>query len=363
MIKFKLNFSRKSVLLFLSGFFLGVTSAVILYLKSSNEKTARDESYFGKPIIEVDGKQWTTLSLPKESVLEYYNLQSNINSAESHFASQAALRIVLAKDQGKNIGLDTYPSLKELLDVQPIDDKEVKKYYEEHYSKIGQNYDKIKNQLKQQLYNQKISDYSNNKVRDYIKNNRIKLLINNNEPSLFNIDMSGYPIRGNKDSDLVFLNIFDFVDSKSRVAENELREIYDKYSSKIKFISIVYPLYPSGLSGMLARGAFCAKEQGDDKYWKYHENVFKTPISFLENSINNINKTHDLILRLVKSAKVDEKLFSSCLSSDESSHFIQNLRFKLSATEGLKGVPSFYFNRKNIQTSLKDFNKFLKSQF
>jgi len=124
------------VLLFLSGFFLGVTSAVILYLKSSNEKTARDESYFGKPIIEVDGKQWTTLSLPKESVLEYYNLQSNINSAESHFASQAALRIVLAKDQGKNIGLDTYPSLKELLDVQPIDDKEVKKYYEEHKEEI-----------------------------------------------------------------------------------------------------------------------------------------------------------------------------------------------------------------------------------
>lgn len=261
MIRFKVNFSRKSILFFLGGFFLGVIAAVVLFFKNTNENIIRNESYFGKPIIEVDGKKWTTLSLPKEAVFEYYNLQNNIYSAENNFASQAALRIALAKDQGKYIGIDNYPSLKELLDVQPVEDTEVKNYYDKHVSKFGQSYDKVKNQLKQQLYNQKISEQSNNIVQDLIKNNRIKLLINNNEPSLFNIDMSGYPIRGNKDSDLVFLNIFDFVDPKSRVAENELREIYEKFSSKIKFISVIYPLYPSGLSGMLARVHFVQKHR------------------------------------------------------------------------------------------------------
>ncbi len=353
-------------LILLIGVFIGCIFSFLIFPKFKNAIDL--DNIYGKPLVEIDGKVWTSTSLPKDTAIEYYNLENNIFNAEKYFVSQVALRIALAKDAGKQKNTDRFPNIQELLKMYPVEDNEVKKYYDNLVQKegvavfSGQSYEKIKPQLKAQLTNQKSVDLASKKLHEMILSKRIKILLPPLLGPPINFDLSLFPSRGNQNAEITFINIYDYTDPNSREIENDLNEIVKKYSSKIKFISIGYPLFSTGLSAALARGSFCAKEQGDKQFWDFHNKIFLSKIPKYQGELNKTSskKMDDKVIEFAKEVNINTVLFEACLNSNKANNYIQNVKSQLSYSNGFQGIPSFYLNRRPITYALNEIERSLQ---
>lgn len=254
--------------------------------------------------------------------------------------------------------------------ILPVEDNEAKRYYDSLVQKngiaifSGQSYDKIKQQLKSQLTNQKITELASKKLHELILSKKIKILLPPLSEPPANLDLSSYPSRGNQNAEITFVNIYDYTDPNSREIENDLKKIVKNYSSKIKFISVDYPLFPDGLSGAFAWGSFCAKKQGDKQFWAFHNQIIHSSVPKLEGNIdiNSVKKMNDKVIEFAKVVNMDTAVFESCLNSIEANNYIRKVRNQLISSNGFQGVPSFYLNRKPISYSLNEIENILQSK-
>ncbi|MBX9837377.1 MAG: DsbA family protein, partial [Silvanigrellaceae bacterium] len=268
---------------FVGGLILGALAATGIMISKNNKKAVDLTSALGKQFIVVDGKTWDSGVLPGDSAMDYFTLQSNIYNAEKNFAGQTAVRIALANDVGKKVTATELPKLEELLPIANVSDEEAKKYYDKVVNQMGpgffgnQPFDKIKTQLQMQMSQQKAGETVMRKLQELEAGGRIKILLTPPLSPAVNLDLTGYPVRGNKDSNIVLVEVADYLCAHCRESEPIMEKIVKEFSSKVKFVNIAYPLSPQGLSGSLVRGAYCATKQGENLFWDYHIKAFQVP--------------------------------------------------------------------------------------
>ncbi|APJ03779.1 DsbA family protein [Silvanigrella aquatica] len=350
----------------ISGVFIGIILSIfIFYIYNIFSNKNLKDQFLGKKLIEVNGKIWYGEALPNEALIDYYNLEGNIDHAEKEFASQIGLRIALANENGVTDFSKGIPSLNELIKIEPISEIELKKYYDFHLKKdgpivfYGQSFDKIKEQLRFQLNNQKRTDIAEKKLQEYILSNKIKFLLPpfKGPPTDFNFAL--YPSRGNKNSYITFVNIYDYNDSKSIEVEKKLKNYIKNNSNQIKLISVNYPLVNDLNGSLFSRGEFCTKKIDENQFWNYHDRVFDS----IENYKNKLSyeKSEKILINIVKELNMNEEQFVKCLHSPDSVNYVQNLRNKLNSVRGFHEVPSFYVNQRPLSITLNEIDTTLKS--
>jgi protein-disulfide isomerase len=359
---------KKILGFFVGGLLLGIIGTAGFMIAKNNKKALDVVGNAVKPVITVDGKTWSTDSLPGDSMMDYYTLRSNIYNAEKSFMSQTAARIALAHDAGKPVSKEELPRLDELLPSLSITDEEARRYYDEVVARMGtavlggQSFDAIKIQLKMQMAQQKTADLVMKKIHDFEAGGRIKVLLNPPQSQPVKLDVNDYPSRGNKNADTVLVEVADYMCAHCREAEAVLENIYQEFSSKVKFVSVSYPLSVNGLSGALTRGAFCASQQGEKQFWDYNSLAFQVPYSKMEASGQDPAKAfHDVAIETAKMAKLDEGKFASCLNSAEAIEHIKKVQNQFNSATGFKGTPTFYLNGRLIQVSPSQLEATLKT--
>jgi len=350
----------------LVGFFLGILCTLVFLQGSRKNKYVQSDSVIGKPVFEVDGKIWTSSELPYEALAEFANLEESIHSAEKNFAERMGVRFALAKDLGKKVTLDHLPKLEELLTISSAKESDAKKYYEDLVQRMGpgvfagQNFEKIKAQLIQQISQQRLSEASQKKIVEFRENGRVRVLFipPAGPPAKFQID--SFPTRGNQNAQLTFVAVSDYLNSKSKEEFKEINKLYKNFSSKIKFVNISYSLNQSSFGLALSRGAYCAFEQGNTQFWNYHNHAFNLDLKKIDDKTLSY-ADHDLkTIDIAKNAKVDITKFRNCLASKKSQDYLNNVRSQLIYSTALneKGQ-QMYLNRRPVRVSLSELDSTL----
>ncbi len=126
----------------------------------------------------------------------------------------------------------------------------------------------------------------------------------------------------------------------------EIEAVMKESGDKVKLVAVPYSLRPDSLSGALARGAFCAKQQSEELFWKYHDSAFAAARTKGWKATDAEAK--EPVLEVAKTAGVDEAKFDTCLASDEAKAFVTTTASAM-AEAGVSGTPTFFLNNRRLQ--------------
>ena len=114
-------------------------------------------------------------------------------------------------------------------------------------------------------------------------------------------------------------------------AQAVIDEVLARYSGKVRFVHLDFPLdgHPGAMPA--ARAARCAGEQG--KFWEYHRSLMTAPGTLDEADL----KARAGALRL------DERAFATCLSSGRHDDAIQ-ASLRQGEEQGVTGTPAYFVN-------------------
>lgn len=221
----------------------------------------------------------------------------------------------------------------ELFNAGNIDEKEIKKFYEDNKARIPYDYDKAKPQLLRYLQAQKSASKRDDYLASVKKNGQYKLLLAKPIAPQFTIDTQGFPSKGK--GKITIVEFFDYQCGHCREAAIHLNNILPRFKGKVQVINIDYPINRSGISALVAQGAYCAMHQ--NKYWEYHNLAL--------NQQANLNTKSPA--QLATQLQLDNKKFSGCMASKEPHSFV--MRGKREAQRlGLHGTPSFFVNGRKL---------------
>lgn len=361
---------KQNKLFYISIYLLGIFSGFALFLiyQFIQNKYSSHENRIVKKIVKIGDIVWTSADLPNDLILEYANIENNIYNAEKRFADHLALRIILAKEQNKKIDKNYIPTLFDLIKFDQASEDDALTYYnkmvKEHGINVfsGQVFEKIKTQIQFQLNYEKMNLISDKKISELYNNEKYISYVSKplGNPLLF--DISVFPNRGNKNTNISLISILDYTNPKSIELENKIEDIYKKYGKKVNFINIPYTSSINSLSGFFAKGAFCAQEQGNDKYWSYSRKALTFTSKNNENENLKSDEIKKKVVNIADSAKLDLKSFNTCLDSKKVNDKLILIQNKLYSTNGFQGNPTIYLNKRELNFSLNELDDRIKNE-
>ncbi len=353
----------------LGGIVLGALGTSAIFVTKDKQKPVDVSSAMGTPLFEVDSKVYTTTSLPKNVAMDYYMLENNIFNARQNFAEQTALRIALARDAKKTDTDNEIPKLDELLPTPPISDTEAQSYYNQIVAQMGVGvfggmpFDKVKDQLKKRMEQQKQSQLISIKEQELKSAKRITFLEKPPVSPAIDLDVSHFPTRGNKTSPTTLVEVADFLCPHCRESKEIVDKLAKEFSSQVRFVHVSYPLAPESLSGSLARGAFCANKLNPEKFWAYSDKAFEIPWSKNQAPANQPPMPYfdSVTEETATQVGYDAPSFKNCLNSPEAQAYIKEVQTMFKEGKGFQGTPTFYLNNRLIVATPEQLESTIRS--
>lgn len=121
-----------------------------------------------------------------------------------------------------------------------------------------------------------------------------------------------------------------------------------EFGSKVKFVQVNFALHQDGLSGALARGGVCAKQQSDEAFWKYHDKAFEVPAEAAKAvSPDEAKEFSAHASKAAADAGLDTKKFDECLNAEATKKAVSDTVATYSAS-GVSGTPTFFVNNRKV---------------
>lgn len=168
--------------------------------------------------------------------------------------------------------------------------------------------------------------------------------VNPLEETMKKISLKDVPVEGAKDAKVTIVEYSDFECPFCQSASTTvLPKILKEYNGKVK---LVYKQFPLEQIHPWAKGAaiagVCAYQQGNDKFWKFHNLVFSKQKEI------TAEKSTDQLKGFAKDIGLDTNKFNSCLSSPDAAAKVQN-EMKEGTSVGVNSTPSFFVNGLPVQ--------------
>jgi protein-disulfide isomerase len=153
------------------------------------------------------------------------------------------------------------------------------------------------------------------------------------------LETSDDPYLGNKDASVIIVEFADFQCNYCKDLYPTFREVATQYGDRVKFIFRNFPLTElHDRAEAAAEAARCAFNQGNDKFWAYHDRLFQ----------NQDNLSDANLLTLAVQTGLDEKAFTQCVQSGQSKAAV-NEDYRDGVDEGVRGTPTLFFNGTLVQ--------------
>ena len=125
------------------------------------------------------------------------------------------------------------------------------------------------------------------------------------------ISLDNVPVKGDANAPITVVEYSDFQCPFCKRGSDMLPGLLDEYPGKIKIIFKQFPLPNHNWAKPSSIASLCAFEQGNDKFWAFHDMVFAK-----QKEINLANST-DKFNEIAKEIGLDQSKFDACVSSGE----------------------------------------------
>lgn len=249
-------------------------------------------------------------------------------------------RLIGEEAKKANMSLDDYMKKSVLKKEIKIGDGEYNEFVKAKKIPEAQ----ITPQLKDRIFTFMKEEKQSKIVQDYVakltKNNPVEVYFK--KPKLaIAVDVGNAPIWGNPNAKVTVVEFSDFqCPFCSRGAET-LTELKNKYKGKIKIAFKHFPLSFHKDAKPAAESAMCVGDQGPDKFWKFHDIVFK----------NQKDLTPEALEKYATQSGANAAKYKECLTSKK---FAAAVDADIAYGEklGVRSTPTFFVNGELVAGAL-----------
>ncbi|OZG74962.1 hypothetical protein BTA51_00745 [Hahella sp. CCB-MM4] len=292
-------------------------------------------------------QSYTVKDLPYPQASAVYALDQDNYEQKVRQVQQAALTLHLDK-LARESGKTREEVRNELIDVEPISDDEVSRFYEINKAQISQPFYAIKDALKNALNRDRLGRAEQRLIDDLVSQGLLTVNLTPPEAPSVSLDLSGYPSKGPENAPLTIAEFADYRCPHCKAAAATLKQVQEENTDQVRLVMIDFPIL-GDQSRTLARAAFCANEQ--EKFWDYHDALFA----------NQARISRDVALELATELGMDAEKLSTCIDAEKSEQQLK--RSTAQATKlGLTGTPAIFINGiayrgGDLENALKDHIK------
>jgi protein-disulfide isomerase len=291
----------------------------------------------GAKIAEVDDRLIFASDLEKYAGRELAAQRENLYKLEKQKLDQYITAFLLTEEAKKrSVSVEAVLEQEVNSKVLPVGDDEIEVFYKANRARIGGDLNKVKEQIRDYLHNQKIeaqkalffkSLRSNAKVVTYLK-----------PPPVFRTEISfaGEPFRGSEKAPVTIVKFEDFQCPFCKQIQPTVNALLSRYDGKVRLVHKDLPLeslHPQARQA--AEAARCAHEQG--KFWEYHDKLYA----------NAPKASADDLKSYAKDVGLNADSFDRCFASGKYKEVVQR-DLNEGAQLGLTGTPTFFINGREI---------------
>jgi protein-disulfide isomerase len=288
-------------------------------------------------IANVDGQVILASDLQKYAGRELSVQRENLYKLEKQKLDEYISAFLLTQEAKKRgVSVETVLDQEVNSRILPVGDDEIDVFYKSNKSRIAADLDKVREQIRSYLRNQKIdaqkalflkSLRSQAKVVTYLK-----------PPPIFRaaLSVAGEPSKGSEKARVTIVKFEDFQCPFCKQVQPTFHELLSRYNGKIRLVHKDLPLeslHPQARQA--AEAARCAYEQG--KFWEYHDNLYA----------HSPKASVDDLKSYAKDVGLNLDSFDRCFASGKYKAVVQQ-DLNEGAQLGLTGTPTFFINGREI---------------
>jgi len=292
----------------------------------------------------IKEKIYTTSDLPTELQMRIHNAERETFGQKEGLLKEYALRLALAERKGGNYDPNNLPELEELMTPPVISEKEMLEFFEENKDRLPPNteYAQIKDRLQQFLATQKGAEVFQKEWEKLTHSGQLKLLVAAPVAPMVTIPIEKFPTKGAENAPNTLVEVSDYLCPHCKTVHPEVKKVLEEMDGQVRLVQINFALRPANLSGSLAEGAYCAKKQSNESFWKYHDAAFGGDWGTMTDT-----PSQETPKAIAAKAGLEAEAFANCLESQEPKEFIEEVREIVNAM-GVSGTPTFFFNNRRL---------------
>jgi len=246
-------------------------------------------------------------------------------------------KLLGAEAKKANLSLEDYITKNIVKGDTKISDAEIKKFIAEKKIPESQVNDQIKDRIKAYMLNEKRQNAIQAAIAKLTKSTPVEVYFEKPKMDV-QVDLGdATPTLGKKGAKVTIIEFSDFqCPFCSRGAET-VHELQKKYGNKVVIGFRHFPLPMHKEARPASEASMCVNEQSTDKFWKFHDLVFKNQQGLDEAGLE----------KLAKEAGANVDKFKECVKAKK---FAKHVEDDMSYGEkvGVRSTPTFFVNGQMI---------------
>ena len=301
-------------------------------LLSLTPLTARSAEHIG---FRYDGETYFGEQMPAPIRQKLFELEEEMNERRLQIIDQYVVRQYLKERAAASNGKSATQLEEELLAVPQPDAATIRQFYDQNKAEIGRPFEQVKDEVARYIVQQQGQEKVRALIDEIKKEKGYAVALPTPEPPRFDIDIDGYPAKGNPGAKVTLVEFADYQCPYCKSATRVVEHLLDRFGDKVRFVYRDFPINPSGISQEIAKGAVCADQQG--AFWDYHNLAFERQGTLLADSP----------LRLASDLLLDTSRFQSCLYAPGTAAKVARSKDEAMSL-GLSGTPTFFVNGRQL---------------
>ncbi|MEQ8249590.1 MAG: DsbA family protein [Alphaproteobacteria bacterium] len=232
-------------------------------------------------------------------------------------------------------GRPTNEIREELLAVPPANDTEIRTFYDANKQRIGRPLDQIRSEIVNYLGEQRERARMDGLIERIREEKGYERYLPLPQQPRFDLVTEGYPSKGSADATVTVVEFADFQCEHCKAATTTVRRLLQEFGNDIRVVYRDFPVNSSGISRVVAMGAYCANQQG--RFWEYHDLAFEMQDYLRDDSPQALGAD----------IKLERKDFEACLASGAAEDAVQ-ASYAEAIGLGVSGTPTFFVNGRKL---------------
>jgi protein-disulfide isomerase len=241
-------------------------------------------------------------------------------------------KLIGAEAKKAGMSLDDYLNKKVVGGEIKITDAEYKKFVEEKHIPESQINPQIKERINSYLQAMKKQDKITNYIAGLTKKNPVEVYFNKPKMQV-DVAVGNSPAFGKQGAPVTIIEFSDFQCPFCTRAAETVTQLKKKYGNKIQLAFKQFPLPMHQDARQAAEASLCVNEQSTDKFWKFHDIMFKNQSKLDKASLE----------KYAKDVGADVAKFNQCVTSKKFSDAVQK-DLDYGEKIGVKSTPTFFVN-------------------
>jgi protein-disulfide isomerase len=322
---------------------LGVMSLFAMLTFTACSESTGKPSYLFKPAVKegvaakVGDIEISNAELQDGIESELYDAESKVFEIKFNRLKALLLQKYMDRDQRKK-GLSNDEFLEKFISKEVnVSEKEIEAFIKDQNIPAEHINPQVREKIKSYLQMERKKEAVDKWIAEQTKKNPVEVYMQKPRRPSFPIEIGSAPIAGGKDAKVTIVEFSDFQCPFCAKGADILKEIKKRYGDKVKLAFKNFPLPFHNHAEQAAVAGLCANEQGADKFWKMHDEMFANQDALDTEGLKKTAKKMGL--------KADS--FEKCLSENK---YLGQVKSDLEEGKKIKvkSTPTFFINGKLI---------------